>query len=283
MSPHPYAGLEIAFLTRHGKEMIVAPVLETALGCRVMHVDGFDTDRLGTFSREIPRPGTQLDAARRKARIGMELAGRSLGLASEGVFAADPFLGALPWNTELLLLIDDVRGIEVAGIAEQAGCHAHRLTGDWEVARRFAGEAGFPGHHLVLRPAHPDDARLEKGLHDWETLERAFRRARDDSENGLVFIEHDLRAHAHPGRRQVIRRATENLRDKLLSCCPDCGAPGFWPVERIPGLPCAACGAPTREARTVVWGCPQCGRREPRLPDTLRSGADPGRCDHCNP
>ena len=82
--PFSYRGRRVALLTRHGKERALAPVLEPALGCRVERVGGYDTDQLGTFTREIPRAGTQLEAARRKARIGMELAGLPLGLASEG-------------------------------------------------------------------------------------------------------------------------------------------------------------------------------------------------------
>lgn len=278
---HPYAGREIALLTQHGKEAILAAVLDPALGCRVRRVGGFDTDRLGSFTRDIPRAGSQVEAARRKALIGMEIAGLPLGLASEGAFGADPYLGAAPWNTELVLLVDDLHGIEVVGMAQGPTRFAHRLTGDWEEARRFALEAGFPGHHLVVRPAHPDDPRIVKGLDSWPALEQAFGRALAQAENALVCLEHDLRAHAHPTRREAIRLAAQDLLQKLLSRCPDCGAPGYWPIERLPGLPCADCGAPTREPRAEVWGCLKCARRETR---SLVAGlADPGRCDWCNP
>jgi hypothetical protein len=43
------AGRTIVLLTRHGKERVIAPMLESALGCRVERVDGFDTDQLGEF------------------------------------------------------------------------------------------------------------------------------------------------------------------------------------------------------------------------------------------
>ena len=98
-----YAGRQVALLTQHGKERVIAPVLEAALGCRVERVARYDTDLLGTFTRDIPRAGTQLDAARRKARLGMELAGLPLGLASEGSFGPDPFTGMFPWNVEFLI------------------------------------------------------------------------------------------------------------------------------------------------------------------------------------
>jgi len=279
-APHPYGGREIALLTQHGKEAIVGPVLEPVLGCRILRIGGYDTDLLGSFTREIPRLGSQLEAARRKALIGMEIAGLPLGLASEGAFGADPHLGAVPWNTELLLLVDDLHGIEVVGMAQGPTRFAHCLTGDWEEACRFAEAAGFPEHHLVARPASQDDPRLIKGLASWQALAQAFERARAQAENALVWLEHDLRAHAHPTRRALIRLATMDLLAKLQSRCPDCGAPGYWPVERLPGLPCADCGAPTREARAEVWGCPRCNRRVTRA---LATVADPGRCDFCNP
>ncbi|MHB1074723.1 hypothetical protein [Thiobacillus sp.] len=33
---------------------------EVALGCRVRHDDGYDTDLLGIFTRDIPRFGAQV-------------------------------------------------------------------------------------------------------------------------------------------------------------------------------------------------------------------------------
>jgi hypothetical protein len=102
-----YEGCRVALLTQHGKQAVIATLLEPALGCHIELVTGFDTDQLGTFTRETPRPGTQQEAARRKARQGMLLAGTSLGIASEGSFAADPFSGMLPWNVELVTWIDD--------------------------------------------------------------------------------------------------------------------------------------------------------------------------------
>ena len=277
-----YSGRRIALLTQHGKERVIAPVLEPLLYCRVERVSGFDTDTLGSFTRDIPRAGTQVEAARRKARIGMELSGLPLGLASEGSFGPDPMAGLFPWNVELLVFIDDERGIEVTGMAQQATRFAHLLTDDWEQAAQFARQAGFPEHHLVVRPQSQDDPRIKKDIATWAALEAAFYRARGQAENGQAFLENDARAHAHPTRMEVIRLAAEDLAMKLDSPCPACGTPGFWVVERVAGLPCADCGAPTREIRADIHGCLKCAHRETRE----RAGvehADPGRCDYCNP
>lgn len=278
----PYSGRRIALLTQHGKELVLAPVLDTALGCRVERVTGFDTDTLGTFTRDIPRAGTQLEAARRKARIGMGLSGVPLGLASEGAFGADPVAGLFPWNVELLVFIDDERGIEVTGMAQQPTRLGHLLTDDWKRAAEFGRQAGFPEHHLVVRPQGQDDPRIEKGIATWTAFEAAFLCAQGEADNGQVFVEQDLRAHAHPTRMEVIRLAAADLAAKLDSSCPACGAPGFWVVERLAGMPCADCEAPTAEIRADIHGCLKCGHREMRV-RVGREHADPCRCDHCNP
>lgn len=277
-----FAGETIALLTQHGKERAIAPVLEPALACRVARVDGFDTDSLGTFTRDVPRPGTQLEAARRKARIGMELSGRAIGLASEGSFGPDPITGMLPWNREMVVLIDGRTDLEVVGFAQGPGQSAHLLTDDWAELEAFARRLEFPEHHLVVRPHGPDDPRLRKGIADRATLARAFDVCRAESADGRVFVEADLRAFANPTRMRRIAEATEDLLRRLRSACPACARPGYWIVEREPGLPCSACGHPTQSYRIEVWGCAGCAQREAR-PRTDRSFAEPQHCDRCNP
>lgn len=277
-----YAGRRIALLTQHGKEGAIASVLDPALGCRVERVGGYDTDQLGTFTREIPRAGTQREAARRKARIGMELAGLPLGLASEGSFGPDPMAGLFPWNVEFLVFIDDEQGLEIAGRAQGKANHVHLLTGDWAAAEAFARQAEFPAHHMVVRPEGENDPRLRKGIVAWMELEAAFAWAQAQSAGGQVFLETDLRAHANPTRMEMIRLAAEDLVARLRSLCPACGAPGFWLVEHVAGLPCADCGAPTRETRAEVYGCLKCAHRETHERAETRY-ANPEWCDYCNP
>lgn len=277
-----YSGERIALLTQHGKERVLAPVLEPALGCSIVRVDGFDTDRLGTFTREIPRPGTQREAALRKARLGMELSGLPLGLASEGGFGPDPFVGMLPWNVEMLVLVDDHRGIEITATAQAPGRSAHLRGGDWAEVEAFARREGFPEHALVVRPNDQDDARVRKGIATWAALEAAFRECAAASAEGFVFVEHDLRAFANPTRMANIGNAASELARRLSSLCPTCGAPGFWITQRTPGLPCRECGAPTRMPAGETLGCLRCNHVEHRQTGDP-AGADPQHCDHCNP
>lgn len=277
-----YSGKRVALLTQHGKERVVGPVLQRELGCRVEHTVGYDTDLLGTFTRDIPRSGTQLEAARKKARVGMELSALPLGLASEGSFGQDPFMGMFPWNVEFLIWIDRDRELEVVGVAQGKANFSHLLTADWATAQAFARKSRFPEHHVVVRSESEHDPRIRKGIATWTELEITFAWALAQSENGHVFLETDVRAHANPTRMENIRLAAEDLAQKLRSLCPACGTPGFWKVERVAGLPCSVCYAPTNETRAETQGCLICPHRYTReLTD--RSYADPRFCDHCNP
>lgn len=277
-----YRGKQVALLTQHGKEHVIAQVLDIALGCRVERVAGYDTDLLGTFARDIPRAGTQVEAARKKARIGMELARLPLGLASEGSFGPDPFTGMFSWNVEILVWIDNERGLEIVAMSQGKTNLAHELTAKWEKAEAFAKQSGFPEHHLVIRPKGENDPRIRKGIAQWNDLKEAFQWALDTSENGYAFIETDMRAHANPTRMNIIRMASEELSKKLSSFCPACGVPGYWIVERITGLPCNRCGQPTRETRAEVHGCIKCTHKV-TIERTDKAYADPGHCDSCNP
>jgi hypothetical protein len=277
-----YLARRVAFLTQHGKQDLVKAPLESALGCELVHTDAYDTDQLGTYTREIARPGSQRDAARRKAQIGMTLTGAPAGLASEGAFGTDPFGGFMPWNTELLLWVDPTHQLEVTGIAQGPAQSLHRTVKSLDELMRFAQDAKFPEHHVVMRPEHEDHLQIVKNIHDEQTLVRTFTQLQAASANGLVFVENDLRAFCNPTRQELIRKACDDLIRKLQSQCPQCESPGFWVQSRIAGLPCSACGQKTRLPIAEVWHCKPCQHEEQR---TLASEAwaDPSRCDFCNP
>lgn len=276
-----YQGRQVALLTQHGKEQVIASVLDVALGCRVGLVAGYDTDLLGTFTRDIPRAGTQLKAARIKARLGMDLAGLPIGVASEGSFGADPFTGIFSWNVEMIIWIDDMLDIEVIGVASGTTSCSHLLTANWKEAESFSCTAGFPEHGLVVRPQYEDDPRIRKGITNWETLHEAFRWACGEASNGCAFLETDMRAHMNPTRMNMIGQAAQDLADKLCTFCPTCGTPGFQLAERVPGLPCEDCGAPTQEAQADIHRCAKCGHQVTVEHHPMSASAS--RCNFCNP
>ena len=276
---HPYRGRSAALATRHSKLPLIAPAMTEFLGLAVVAVD-VDTDSLGTFSGEVERAGSQWEAAVAKARLGMAESGLSLGLANEGSFAPydpAPFVIA---ETELVVLVDDARGI-VIGETETAfsppttSFEAEPGTVDLVALER----AGFPEHGLIVRPAD-GWAPIVKGIHDIAELQRAIARCAAASPIGLAHIESDLRAHHHPFRRDVIARAAQRLARRLASQCPTCDAPGWGVTGREPGAPCALCHQPTWTTLAERWGCGAC-RSEVRL--EVGEWADPAQCTMCNP
>lgn len=276
-----YRNERFSLLTQHGKERIMAPLFAEAFGVALELASGFDTDLLGTFTRDIARQGDQLEAARRKAEKGMELLDVQCGVASEGAFGPDPF-GLFPWNVELVVLVDRVRSIELVGRAQGAAHHLHEQVATHDALDAFARRAGFPEHGLVVRPDGQNDLRIRKGIVEWLLLHAAFEEALSQSRSGAVFVESDLRAHMNPTRMEMIRKATANLIERMNSACPGCGTPGFWLVERIAGLPCRDCGLPTDETSAERWSCVAADYSETR---DLSAGrfADPYRCGTCNP
>ncbi|MEY2622694.1 MAG: hypothetical protein RIT26_2514 [Pseudomonadota bacterium] len=277
-----FSGQRVAFLTQHGKETLIGPMLSQALGCSVLRAEGFDTDTLGTFSGEVARPDGQLQTARHKARIGMDLVGTRLGLASEGAFVPDPFGGMMPWNIEVLVWLDEDRQLEVTGMAQGPARSTQRSVRSESELMQLAMEAGFPQHYLLLRAEGPAEARVHKGLRDEAALRQAYAECVRESTQGRVWAENDLRAFCNPTRQAMIVRAAEDLLQKLRSYCPACAVPGYSVKERRAGLPCRTCGLPTALPKALVWRCDACGHFE-SLPAGSATHADPSRCDHCNP
>jgi hypothetical protein len=276
-----YAGGSFALLTKHAKEEAIAPRFARALGAQVAVIDTFDTDTLGTFTREIPRFGSQLDAARRKAELAIEMSGCPLGLGSEGSFAPGPF-GFGSFNLEIITLVDRVRGLEITGAIRELGHQASGTFESWDSLADFAQKMKFPMHALVLRPNDENDPRIRKDLTDWDELRAAFDQCRASSQSSAVFVENDLRAHRNPTRMENIGAACEDLLARMLCFCPACQAPGFGLVRLESGLPCSWCGAPTNDWKAEEFRCVACTHLESRPRQDL-TAADPGHCPRCNP
>lgn len=277
-----YKKRKISLLTNHGKERIIAPVLERTLGCQVERLQDCDTNQFGSFDRLTPRAGTQLQTARRKAQFAIDFSSHTAGIASEGAFTVDPFSGFMPWNIEMVLFLDDLHGLEVVGTAQGSGMNLSKSVRDFDSLMEFAVDAGFPSHHLMLRSQNASDPRVIKGIQDTDTLKSAFIHALMESSNGKVFVENDLRAYCNPTRRLMIEQATEDLSRKLLSLCPACQMPGFWKIKSEPDLTFSAGNSPAREFAYEIWQCQhcQCTNRQAtsQTPET-----DSRVCDNSNP
>jgi hypothetical protein len=278
---NPYQRIQISLLTQHGKEKVIAPEFKKGLGAEILLIDHFNTDELGTFTRDIPRYGSQLDAARRKAHIGMEIGNTKYGIASEGVFSQDPYSGIMPINHEIIVFIDSIEKIEIIGEARSAAMNHHASIKTWNELLQFAKLNQFPRHHLVLRPDHQDHPAFAKGIKNLTQLEESFHEAMKLSKKKRIFIEHDLRAFANPTRMKNIKEATKNLILKMKSLCPKCHAPGFWQSRNEIGLPCAICEMPSNQIKAKIYTCLKCDYEKKEYVKDKK--ADPAKCNLCNP
>ena len=137
-----YRGRDITFATMHGKELLARDSFERLLGATVTAPPRLNTDQFGTFASDIPRALDPRDTARAKARLGMQIAGSSLGLSSEGTFTAG--FGPLAENSELLLFLDDDLGLElIEGVVGVSALPPSRRIHRSRDALAFASAVGF--------------------------------------------------------------------------------------------------------------------------------------------
>lgn len=283
--PDAWAGRTAVLATMHGKEAAIAPVLARFTGLRVVVPDGFDSDRFGTFSRDIPRAGSALDAARAKIAAGFACRpDATVGLASEGSFGPHPALPFVPLGTELVLLVDRTHGLELAGWHRAPAPYARgeRVT-SLEAAHALAARMGFPAQGLIAMAMADGAPAPRHGLHkalDTPTaLDAAV--AHELAARGEAWLETDLRAHRCPRRMRRIRRAALALVRAWRSRCPACARPGFMPATSVPGLPCGWCRHPTALPLAHRLHCDGCGHAAEQ--PVRQALADPAHCDHCNP
>jgi len=273
---HPFAGRRAIIVTKHGKERVLDPLLRRRLGMYPELLQ-LDTDRFGTFTGEIARAGSQLDALRAKLRAGAEATYYdAVIVASEGSFSVDPFFPVATIDIELVGLYDPSAEIEIVGRAVAPAVHAFsgEVTDEGGLERALA-RIGFPEHAAVLH----DRLATHKGLRE---RDRLLALARAAWRRGVTpRIESDARASMNPTRMALISTACEDAIALARSRCSRCDAIGFGLRELQRGLRCRDCGTATDMVCTELWGCPCCGSTEQRArPEEY---AEPASCTHCNP
>ncbi len=282
---HPYAGRYAALATKHGKERQIARPLRVAFDLLLYVPPDLDTDVLGTFSGEIARHGSPVDVVLQKAHMGMQVSGLPLGLANEGSFGPHPMFPFLVADTELLVFIDDERGIQVQEMVVSEHVLAAQTTARVLAdLNTFLPRVLFPSHALLVRPnALYQHDLIFKGITTLDVLTEKITRAASASPDGLALVETDLRAHMNPTRRRVIRQVAVRLARRLAHLCPACHTPGWGRVDTLLGLPCEWCGEATDLVREEILGCAACPYRQcvPRSDGLLHASA--AACPACNP
>lgn len=280
-----YAGRRAALATMHGKEAAIAPPLFERLGLAVEVPPGLDTDRLGTFTGEVPRPGTIEETATRKARMAIEASGLRLGIASEGAYGPHPLVPFLAQGLELMVLVDDARGLVIREhLVEERPAYDQMIVSEADDPGDFLARIGFPEQAVIVRPETPGPRDVAaKGLRTRADVARAVAETAARASDGRVLVQTDMRAHMNARRMATLARLADRFAARIATPCPDCAAPGFGLIRTEKGLPCAWCGGPSMLVKAQVLGCVACGREERRpRPDGLME-ADPGQCPVCNP
>ena len=284
--PAEFAGRQVVIATMHGKEQAIAPLLQSNLGISTHVPSDFNTDRFGTFTRDVKRPAEQLATARIKAQAALELTGGDLAIASEGSFGTHPDIPFVPCDRELVLLLDQKHDLEIVGqaISTQTNYRSQTIR-SVEEALTSATEVGFPEHGLVVMPTAEggSPAEIAKGLKSKDALVTVIDNTLASSITGTAHIETDMRAHVNPSRMGVIAEATEHLIQTIAQRCPACNCPGFAIAKRNPGLPCAWCRTPTLLTLSVTYRCQRCQCDQVKMYPDGQQTADPGNCPYCNP
>lgn len=279
-----YEGKTVTLATKHQKEQVLAEPLAATLGLQLYVPPQLDTDLLGTFSGEIERVGTPREVAIRKARLGMQATGTTLGLASEGSFGPDPRMPFIPADHELLAFVDDDLGITVVEQHLSSKTNfAQRTVTPQEDLGDFLVKVGFPSHALIVKANADPIHFLEKGIVSLDHLHQSITIAASQSTDGMAYVETDMRAHMNPTRRAVIGEVAYALSQRLKTLCPSCQAPGWGKTDVVRGLPCEWCGLATQLVKWEVYGCPRCAYQEQLPRSDGKTTAAQRDCAWCNP
>ena len=277
-----FADRNLLIVTKHKKERVIKPILESMLGVKCVTDNNFDTDVLGTFSGEVERKDDPVTTVRNKCLMAMEAGNYDLAVASEGSFGAHPSIYFVPANDEILIFIDKKNNLEIIArnLSTETNFNA-AVVGNFKQLKDFADTAGFPSHGLIIKKSEYDFTGIIKGITDWETLNSTFKKFIDSYQS--AYIETDMRAMHNPTRMETIKQATLNLVAKIKSTCPQCETSGFDVVAVNKGLPCQLCGLPTQSTLSYTYTCAKCKYSKQEMYPNKKIVEDPMYCDYCNP
>jgi hypothetical protein len=268
--------------TKHGKEKVIAPILEKNLAVNCFVPSNFDTDQWGTFSGEIERKEDVLNTLRKKCLNAMKENNCDLAIASEGSFGAHPTIFFAHADDEVVMLLDSKNNLEFIAreLSIETNFKGSQISNCKELID-FAAKANFPSHGLILKSSKTNFAQVIKGIIDEKTLLEGFRTL--SSKHEKVYVETDMRALYNPSRMKIIEKAVTKLAKAALTQCPNCNSPGFTVTATKEGLPCEWCYAPTRSTLSFISTCKKCRFiAEEKFPHQ-KTVEDPMYCDFCNP
>jgi len=281
--PFMFSKRSLFIATKHQKELVMAPILESALRVNCQSSQGLDTDILGTFSGEIDRTLSPIEAAKAKCQLALRLCNADLAIANEGSFFPHPMVPFFTISEEIIYLFDQRNNFEffIRHRSERITAFSEHVTNDSEV-RVFLQKTDFPNHNVIV--SYTQEGR--QGFYkDFSDEKEVLNKVNAILEKGgkEVKIETDLRAMHNPTRMKEIEGATRLFVKELLSQCPACQQYGFVVTQIKEGLPCLSCGLPTSSPKEKIKQCKGCGFLEQEPYDTQKRWEEPQFCLNCNP
>ncbi len=273
---------ELVIATKHKKEEVIAPILETCLGVKCIIPKNIDTDILGTFTGEVDRVDSPLEAARKKCELAMTLTNCDLAVASEGSFGAHPSIPFVHANDEILILIDKKNKLEIIAreLSTNTNFDGTEITSEKELVE-FINKAKFPSHKVIIRKEKEHIEDIYKNLKTLDGLKKTFEYI--FLKHKKAYVETDMRAMNNPTRMAIIKLATQKLADKIKSCCLKCNTPGFSITGVELGLPCNNCGFPTKSPLFHLYSCIKCQYKSRIMYPNKKETEEAMFCDLCNP
>jgi hypothetical protein len=264
----------------HKKDQVIAPIFESALGVSCFTPDVIDTDQFGSFSGEVARTLSPLEAALAKCDLAHQDTGCDLVVANEGSFGPHPTLFFVEADDELMVLRDYKNNLTIGTrlISSATNLNSLEITNINQL-RDFANSLGFPTHGIILKAIKPGVIVKDSG----SIAELCANALPLLAADGKCIAETDMRAMNNPTRMKLIEELTHKLVTKIKSTCPLCKTPGFDVIRVNSGLPCMACKSETSSTRSLVKGCLTCRYEELiEYPHNKRE-EDPMYCNYCNP
>ena len=277
-----FKGRKVVIATKHKKEKVLQPLIESELGVNTFVPSDFDTDVFGTFTLDIKREGTALDALNKKVSTAMDIYDTDIAIASEGSFGPHPEVPFVNSNLELVMLLDKKNKIEIIGKHFSTNTNFNqKYVDNINEAIEFAESVGFPEHGVIVR-CDEHAKEIYKDIENWNDFNNIVSLILEKNPKHNVFLETDMRAHRNPTRMKNIEKAGIDLIKNTKNTCPDCGTPGLQSKEPTDFLPCGLCGLKSEIPCEYCYICQKCDFFENRR-ITDDSCIDPGRCQNCNP
>lgn len=276
-----YHNINIVLATKHAKEEAIREPFERAFAAKIFVPTDFDTDQFGTFTGEVIRQGTALDAVINKAKQAAAMYGYEYAIASEGSFGPHPTFFFAAADIEVMTFIDTKQNF----IVTESEIFTETNYGHLDINEKtdysdFLAKIKFGSHGLILKSAD-DHTILAKGITRKQDLDSLIKQSFKTYTN--LRLETDMRAMMNPTRMKAIHQLTYKLISRIKTPCRACNAPGFGKVSAQGNLSCMACGMPTNLYATLQHSCIQCAHTDTKPRPDGMTHADPSYCPNCNP